>query len=774
MAANSSSTNGDLHRSVQVHKLAFRGLAGKLQSVLQGDSSLVGLLDGNKSTPLHHAAYRGHLDCAKVLLSHGANVDATDKDMCTPLHNASYMGKKEMIALLLEKGANADHQDVDKSTPLHKACFAGHIECTKILVEHGCKLDEPDNEGITALQKSTYNDHYLCLEYLLSRGANVLSSDLKGSSTFHKAAFNGNLPCVTILIKKKVDPNIKDNEGTTPLHNAVYSGHFEVANALLNADANPNAQTTKNRSTSMHFASFNGYLDCLKLLVEKGGDINARDLKEMTPLHYAVKREHQDCLQYLLEQGADLDAKDYKDRNWEQMTKNKKIIAICQGDAKASIRRDFRDANQNIGKKEANGESGRGNGKSVGLARSSSTATPPSHHSHNSNNNHQPQLNRTNSVVNRKLSSPEPSRNPNRPKRPDRAATHSPKPRVQTQQTLRLQVVEDTDLEVYAKLDRNGFLVNEEDPNSKPTDDDAKVEMEKAMKWNKLLKKWDEEQKRNPKKIRTRCEKGIPARVRTIAWQLLTRSTPELLPARKMSSYKDYLAEESSFSAQIGRDIDRTFPKNILLMQKGGKLSLYNVLKASTIVNPQIGYCQGMGFVTALLLMYMDEESAFWALNQLTVEYEMGELWREGFPGLNKCCFILEQLLDAYLPKIFAHLQKVDVQTNSFLIEWFLTAFLYNFPFPLALRVWDVFLCEGFHFLFAISLALFKMFENEILKMPFEELFPFLKFDHGSMQGAAAKINPDELLRIANGLKDKIKRALPGYNQAYKKIQGGR
>ena len=40
-----------------------------------------------------------------------------------------------------------------------------------------------------------------------------------------------------------------------------------------------------------------------KILIEKGSEVNAQDVKGLTPLHYAVKREHEDCVEYLLGKG---------------------------------------------------------------------------------------------------------------------------------------------------------------------------------------------------------------------------------------------------------------------------------------------------------------------------------------------------------------------------------------------------------------------------------------------------------------------------------------
>lgn len=59
-----------------------------------------------------------------------------------------------------------------------------------------------------------------------------------------------------------------------------------------------------------------------------------------------------------------------------------------------------------------------------------------------------------------------------------------------------------------------------------------------------------------------------------------------------------------------------------------GQNRLYNILKAYTEYDPEIGYCQGMNFIAALLLTYIpNEEDAFWSL--VHIMYEKG--WREIF-----------------------------------------------------------------------------------------------------------------------------------------------
>lgn len=81
-------------------------------------------------------------------------------------------------------------------------------------------------------------------------------------------------------------------------------------------------------------------------------------------------------------------------------------------------------------------------------------------------------------------------------------------------------------------------------------------------------------------------------------------------------------------------------------------------MKAHAVLNKDTGYCQGMGFVTALLLMYMEEEDAFWVLVQLTNSYGMDAVWKPGLPGLQKSFFILDRLLHAHVPKLHAHMVR--------------------------------------------------------------------------------------------------------------------
>ena len=117
------------------------------------------------------------------------------------------------------------------------------------------------------------------------------------------------------------------------------------------------------------------------------------------------------------------------------------------------------------------------------------------------------------------------------------------------------------------------------------------------------------------------------------------------------------LYESSSSELDIVRDLNRTFPGHIYYMQRHGpgQRSLYNVLKAYSVFDRSVGYVQGMGFITGVLLLYMCEEDAFWTLVALlkgAVHKPMQGMYQEGLPLLQKYLYQFDGLVGSFLPRL--------------------------------------------------------------------------------------------------------------------------
>lgn len=160
-----------------------------------------------------------------------------------------------------------------------------------------------------------------------------------------------------------------------------------------------------------------------------------------------------------------------------------------------------------------------------------------------------------------------------------------------------------------------------------------------------------------------------------------------------------------------------------------GQKDLFSVLKCLSIVEPEIGYVQGMGYMVAILLMYVDKTDAFSIMLKVVNNkpYSMKEFYKQSMPGLKNAYYKYLTLMKKYLPKLHQHLLDEMVTPNLYTIPWFMTIFATNMPLELTLRIWDIFFIEGQKILFRIALAIMKINEKELLKADFEKVFDILK-----------------------------------------------
>ncbi len=128
--------------SLAIFAAAIVGRTEELERLLAADPSLLSTLSTDGWTPLHLAAFFGHLEAAKVLLSRGAAVEArsTNAMQNTPLHAAAAGRHAEIAKLLLGHGARADARQHGGWTPMHAAAQNGDVEMAKTLVAAGADV----------------------------------------------------------------------------------------------------------------------------------------------------------------------------------------------------------------------------------------------------------------------------------------------------------------------------------------------------------------------------------------------------------------------------------------------------------------------------------------------------------------------------------------------------------------------------------------------------------------------------------------------------------
>jgi len=245
--------------------------------------------------------------------------------------------------------------------------------------------------------------------------------------------------------------------------------------------------------------------------------------------------------------------------------------------------------------------------------------------------------------------------------------------------------------------------------------------------WCEVLSHWGEVVSCIPEKTRELVRRGIPASVRGGAWKMITGAV--FLEIKNPGVYELLLSQKSESEDCLKKDVNRTFPKHKHFKQKdgAGQIALFNVLKAYSNMDPELGYCQGMSFITAILVAHMEEKEAFWVLVQIIKTYSLGGLFRPGLPLLRRYLYRFARLVQAFFPELQKHFAAKGVKSLLYSSEWFSTIFSYNFPLSLSSRIWDVYFVEGNEYLFKVGLAILRQFQEQLLKMDFEEIIIFLK-----------------------------------------------
>ena len=80
------------------------------------------------------------------------------------------------------------------------------------------------------------------------------------------------------------------------------------------------------------------------------------------------------------------------------------------------------------------------------------------------------------------------------------------------------------------------------------------------------------------------------------------------------------------------------------------------MLRALSFHNEEIGYVQGMGYITAIFLMYNEEEEVFKIMNALFRSYDLKRMFIQDMPKLRECFYVLLCLFKKHYKKYYEHL----------------------------------------------------------------------------------------------------------------------
>ncbi|KAI9257913.1 rab-GTPase-TBC domain-containing protein [Sporodiniella umbellata] len=281
---------------------------------------------------------------------------------------------------------------------------------------------------------------------------------------------------------------------------------------------------------------------------------------------------------------------------------------------------------------------------------------------------------------------------------------------------------------LLARLDNNGSVLNTSNFIQNSTEDlrsYINIEEDKPPEdfdwefWSKVISDFNGLSKSGAKELKAQIQKGIPPSLRGMIWQLLSKSKSTKLE----EEYMQLLKEESVYEKAIMRDIS----KMTSLEDQHQKEALFDIAKAYSLYDKEVGYNQNILCITLPLLHNMPEEEAFCVLVQLMSRYGLRSHYLPQSNTILRKLYQLERLVGDRFPHLQKHLEINGIKVSTYSHSWFSTLFSCTFPIETIYRVYDIIFVEDVMSLFHFSLAVIERNQSILLSLEFDDLAHFLK-----------------------------------------------
>lgn len=290
--------------------------------------------DGDGYTLLHDAVYYNNIEIAKYLIEHGISINSK-ADNGETVYSMTSNSSPEMVELLVDLGVDIDREKEGRMAT--SALENQNTLMTKYFTNMGYELDtelfnnedylmdliQHQNDEILSFlfnnkldvdkrisiygEKATLLHVAVMIEadelvvFLLSKGANPNARNTADKAIFEHALNDGNMTIIKALYENNADINDAGRNKLTPLLMALDLKRIDLVNYFIEKNSDVNLVTDREKNSALHLAAAHGYLDAIKRMIKKGGNVNQLNKARKAPLDLAIENEQMIMQEYLTE-----------------------------------------------------------------------------------------------------------------------------------------------------------------------------------------------------------------------------------------------------------------------------------------------------------------------------------------------------------------------------------------------------------------------------------------------------------------------------------------
>ncbi|MCP4545186.1 MAG: hypothetical protein GY835_01820 [bacterium] len=293
----------------EIHEAAESADVDRIQALLAGDPELLNLADASGYTPLHYAAYGGHVEATRILLEAGANSDSASLSGSVPLHGAAFSGHGEVVRLLLDNGAAPDIANSYGYTPLLGSLFGDFRDIVRMLCAYEVNVNAQSQRGECVLTRACLAGDHEIVELLLNRNADTELRDGYGRTPLLLVARQtGDAIMAGLLLEHGADVNARDRFDDTPIILSAWRGYSDIVNLFL--DHHAVLVGNERDAPLINYAIEHGLERLFTSLLESGVDLSSVNPDNANFTHLSARGQSTVIVGYLIDNGFDFSRSD--------------------------------------------------------------------------------------------------------------------------------------------------------------------------------------------------------------------------------------------------------------------------------------------------------------------------------------------------------------------------------------------------------------------------------------------------------------------------------